>query len=118
MITSNLYAWLLVFMAILSSAAGNLLIKKSRMDIEDYSIMSLLISKYFIFGAICFGFSLIVYTKALDKLMISEANPVFAGGGFILTIILAYFLLKEQLIYYQYFGALLIIVGIIIITLR
>ncbi|CAG1021323.1 undecaprenyl phosphate-alpha-L-ara4N flippase subunit ArnE [Methylococcales bacterium] len=109
---SNLVALGFVMLAALLSAAGNLLLKYSRLETTSVSFLESLFSKYFIFGLFCYAINVILFVKALEKLPVSSAYPILAGLGFVLLAIGARKLFAENLSTVNMIGMALIISGV------
>lgn len=112
----NWISWSLVLIAAINSGIGNLLLKKSRLEAPDPSLLTLLLSPWFMAAIIVYGINLIVFAKALDSLPVSTAYPVFAAIGFSLVALIGNLLLGERFGLNQMTGLGLIIAGIIIMS--
>lgn len=115
-INSNWVTWSLVFFAAVNTCIGNLLLKRSRLDVSDPSLVSLIFSPWFIGGLVFYGINVVVFAKALDKLPVSSAYPVFAGIGFALIAIFSNLFFGERLSFSQLIGLATILAGIIIMS--
>ena len=109
-------AWSLVFAAAINTCIGNLLLKRSRLEATDSGLVSLLFSPWFLGGLVFYGINVILFAKALDKLPVSTAYPVFAGIGFGLIAIAGSWLFKEHLSLNHWIGLGFILAGMIIMS--
>lgn len=112
-LNGNWLYWSLIFVAGVNSCIGNLLLKRSRLGTSDSSLVSLLLSPWFISGLVFYAINVVLFAKALDKLPVSLAYPVLAGVGFALITLTANWFFGERLGISQYLGLGMIIVGII-----
>jgi multidrug transporter EmrE-like cation transporter len=112
----NWISWSLVLIAAINSGIGNLLLKKSRLEAPDPSLLTLLLSPWFMAAIIVYGINLIVFAKALDSLPVSTAYPVFAAIGFSLVALTGSLLLGERFGLNQIIGLGLIVSGIIVMS--
>jgi multidrug transporter EmrE-like cation transporter len=109
--------WLLLAGAGLSTCAGNLLIKHSRL-VAKPGFWPMVTSLWFLFSLFFYGISVILFAKSLDKLPISVAYPVLAGFVFLFLSIFSNLFIGEVINIYKIFGMLLIICGIIILSVN
>jgi len=109
-------SWLLVIIASVNTTIGNLLLKKSRVNPDDYSFIGLTTSPWFIAGVTFYGINVIFFAKALEKLPLSIAYPVLAGLGFVFITLTAKYVFNESLIYWQYLGISFILIGIMFLS--
>lgn len=109
-------AWILVFAASVNTCIGSLLLKRSRLESTDPSLLSLLLSPWFLSALVFYGINVVLFAKALDKLPVSTAYPVFAGIGFGLIAIAGSCLFREHLNLNQLVGLGVILAGIIIMS--
>lgn len=109
-------AWTLIFTASVNTCIGNLLLKQSRIESSDSGLVSLLVSPWFLSGLVFYGINVVLFAKALEKLPVSTAYPVFAGIGFGLLAIAGNLFFKEHLSLNQLVGLGLILAGIIIMS--
>jgi small multidrug resistance pump len=110
----NLNAWGLLFIAALNNSLGSLLLKKSRLVASDPSLLALLFSPWFLAGLGVYGINVVLFAKALEKLPVSQAYPVFAGLGFGLITLAGNYFFGERFVLQQWVGLALIFCGIII----
>ena len=115
-IESSFLAWTLVILASINTTLGNLFLKRSRMYIDDYSILGLMQSYWFIGGLCFYGINVVVFSKSLELLPVSSAYPVLAGLGFALIIITSHFLYYEKFGMTQLIGICFILIGIVLIA--
>lgn len=115
-VNSNWVAWSLVLAAGVNTCIANLLLKRSRIEAIDSSLLSLLLSPWMISALIFFGINVVLFTKALDKLPVSAAYPVLAGLGFSLLAITSNWFFGERLGLNQWIGIGLILAGLIIMS--
>ncbi|MBL1198693.1 MAG: EamA family transporter [Nostoc sp. GBBB01] len=109
-------AWTFVFAASINTCIGNLLLKRSRLEAPDPGLVSLLLSPWFISGLVFYSINVVLFGKALDKLAVSTAYPVFAGLGFALIAITGNWFFGERLALNQCLGLGIILMGIIIMS--
>ena len=100
----------------MNSCIGNLLLKRSRLEIPDSSLSNLLFSPWFIGGLVFYGINVVLFAKALEKLPVSVAYPALAGFGFALLVVAAGWFFGERLGLNQYVGLGMILAGIIIMS--
>jgi multidrug transporter EmrE-like cation transporter len=112
----NLNAWSLLFIAAFNNSLGSLFLKKSRLAASDPSLLSLLFSPWFIAGLCIYGINVVLFAKALEKLPVSQAYPVFAGLGFGLIALAGNYFFGERFTLQQWVGLALIFSGIIIMS--
>jgi undecaprenyl phosphate-alpha-L-ara4N flippase subunit ArnE len=104
-------AWLLIFIAALNSTAGNILLKKSREDINQ-GLLDWLFNPLFIGGLFFYAVNVILFAKALERLPVSVAYPTLAGIGFLTLVIFSNVFLGEKLNGVQILGVILILAGV------
>lgn len=109
-------AWVLLGFASIANAVATMLIKRSRIGIEDYGIFALLASPFFLSGAVIFCINLILFSKVLEILPVSAAYPVFTGSGFVFVIVMSYVIFGERLDWSQYFGMVAVLLGVVLIV--
>jgi multidrug transporter EmrE-like cation transporter len=108
----NFY-FFLILLAALSSALGNIFIKKS----QNYSnFFNSLISLDFFLGIMFYVFNLLLFAFSLKYIEVSKAYPILAGLGFLFLIILSNLLIGEELSLRNYIGVACVIIGIIFIA--
>lgn len=110
---------LFLLTALLSNAAGNVLIKYAMTRGEPLpagaSLMTKLlsvISPILVLGVALFGLNLVFYSMALRTFRISIAYPVMVSGGYCLILVAGWFLFHERLSPVQYGGIAMILSGI------
>ncbi len=112
----NLTAWGLLFIAAMNNSLGSLLLKKSRLVASDPGLLTLLFSPWFLAGLSVYGINLVLFTKALEKLPLSQAYPVFAGLGFGLITVASQYFFGERFTFHQGVGLGLIFCGIVMMS--
>ncbi|ERT07447.1 small Multidrug Resistance family protein [Lyngbya aestuarii BL J] len=112
----NLSGWAFVLIAAINNSMGSLLLKKSRLVATDSSLLGLLLSPWFLAGLGVYGINVILYAKALEKLPVSVAYPVFASIGFGLIVLAGVWFFGERLEINQWIGLGMILAGIIIMS--
>ncbi|MDZ8077969.1 MAG: SMR family transporter [Nostoc sp. DcaGUA01] len=112
----TLSTWSFVVAASINTCIGNLLLKRSRLEAPDPGLVSLLLSPWFISGLVFYSINVVLFGKALDKLPVSTAYPVFAGLGFGLIAITGSWFFGERLGLNQYLGLGIILIGIIVMS--
>lgn len=113
--TSMMWAWCLIIVAAINSTLGNLLLKKSRENL-NLSLIEQLFNGWFIGGLLFYGINVILFAKALEKLPVSVAYPVLAGIGFLLLTVSASWMLGEKIAPIQIFGIGLILFGVFLLA--
>ena len=108
--------WGFLILAAVNNCMGSLLLKKSRLVATDPGLLALLFSPWFLGGIMVYGVNVILFAKALEKLPISTAYPIFAGIGFSLIAIAGNVLFGERLEFHQLIGLATIFAGIIIMS--
>jgi multidrug transporter EmrE-like cation transporter len=105
--------YVLIILAAINSAFGNIFIKKSQLNSEfAASILSL----NFILGLVFYGINLLLFAFSLKYIQVSRAYPLLAGLSFIFLIVLSNRLLSEQLQTVNYLGIFVILLGIILLV--
>ncbi|MEL7037906.1 MAG: SMR family transporter [Cyanobacteria bacterium J06592_8] len=112
----NLSGWTFLLIAAVNNSMGSLLLKKSRLVATDNSLVGLLFSPWFIAGLCVYGINVIFFAKALEKLPVSAAYPVFAGIGFGLISVASGWFFGERLGINQWIGLGMILAGIIMMS--
>lgn len=115
-ITNPMHAWALILLVSVSNAVGTILIKRSRIDVIDFSVMGLVTSPYFVAGVVLYCINLFVFAKALESLPVSAAYPVFTGAAFCFVAVLAHVFFKEVLSVWQYIGIFTAFIGVVLIA--
>ena len=115
-ITNPMHAWALIFLVSVSNAVATILIKRSRIDVTDFSVTGLVTSPYFIAGVALYCINLFIFAKALESLPVSAAYPVFTGTAFCFVAVLAHVFFKEVLGVWQYIGIFTVFIGIVLIA--
>ncbi|MBW4633807.1 MAG: multidrug efflux SMR transporter [Iphinoe sp. HA4291-MV1] len=108
--------WIFVFVAAVNTCIGNLLLKRSRLEPTDSGLLSLLLSPWFLGGLVFYGINVVLFAKALEKLPVSTAYPVFAGIGFALIAISGSWFFREHFSQNHWIGLAMILAGIIIMS--
>ncbi|MEB3882978.1 SMR family transporter [Lyngbya sp. CCY1209] len=111
-----LSGWGFLMLAAVNNCIGSLLLKKSRLVATDPGLLALLFSPWFIGGIMVYGINVILFARALDKLPVSTAYPIFAGIGFSLIAIAGNVLFGERFELNQWVGLATIFAGIIIMS--
>jgi len=102
--------------AAVNSCIGNVLLKQSRLKAQDGSLLTLLLSPWFMGGLFFYGINVVLFAKALDKLPVSIAYPVLAAGGFAILSIASALIFKEALTTVQWLGLGITIFGIFLLA--
>ena len=121
LMSSTFIAWLLIFIAGISSCIGNLFLKYSSLNIpppiaRSSTFFDLLTNIYFITGLVFYGINVILFAKALEILPVSIAYPGLAGLGFLFLVIASYYIFDERLSYINLLGVLLIFLGLVLLS--
>ncbi|NJK39840.1 MAG: small multidrug resistance protein [Oscillatoriales cyanobacterium RM2_1_1] len=112
----NTGAWGLIAIAAINNCIGSLLVKQSRVVATDSSLVNLLSSPWFIAGLCTYGVNVVLYAKALEKLPVSVAYPVFAGMGFGILALAGGYFFGEKLGFNYWVGLGMIMTGIVVIA--
>lgn len=110
------FAWSLVIAAAINNSIAGLLLKRSRIDPPNDSLIALLLSPWLIAALFFYGANVVLFAKSLDKLPVSAAYPVLAGLGFGLIAIFGKLIFDERLGLNQWMGMALVLAGIILLT--
>jgi len=114
-------SFLLLGLAILSTAAAHLLLKKGMLLVGqlDFSLSNLLNlflqifqNIYLFFGLISFGLGFFFWLFVLSKIQLNIAYPIMTSLNFCLVIVGSWFFFREELSSLQILGIGLIILGI------
>jgi undecaprenyl phosphate-alpha-L-ara4N flippase subunit ArnE len=108
---TSLTGWLLLLVATAANAAANLLIKRSAMEVPGMGLAQYT-APAFIAALVLFGFSVLVYAKALQSIPVSIAYPILVGLGMLLVVALSVPLLKESPSAHQLAGMALLLAGV------
>ncbi|TVP64027.1 MAG: small multidrug resistance protein [Nodularia sp. (in: Bacteria)] len=108
--------WLLVAVSAFCNCIGNILLKQSRLAINNSNFLVTIISPWFIAALISYCTGLLLLAKALDQLPLSMVVPTSQGIGFILVILLSYWLFNETLTLNQLIAISFIFAGIVVMT--
>jgi multidrug transporter EmrE-like cation transporter len=109
--------WLLVVAAGFNTCAGNLLLKQSRLTARP-GWLAMLVSPWFLAGLAFYGLNVVLFAKALDRLPVSSAYPVFAGLGFLLLAVFSRIFFDESLSPAKIAGMALIVAGMACLALN
>ncbi|MDF2388017.1 small multidrug resistance protein [Nostoc ellipsosporum NOK] len=116
MIQISKLPWLLVAVSAFCNCIGNILLKQSRLAINNSNFLITIASPWFIAALIFYSTGLLLLGKALDQLPISIVVPTSQGIGFILVTFFSHWLFNETLNFNQLIAVSLIFAGIIIMT--
>ncbi|MBD2258532.1 SMR family transporter [Pseudanabaena sp. FACHB-2040] len=108
--------WLLVGMGALSTGIANVLLKKSRLVATDPGLLALVSSPWFIGALFFYCLDLLLFAKALDRLPVAIALPVFFGIMLSAVLVLSNVFLAERLTANQLVALGLISAGIVIMS--
>jgi len=114
--SANWISWSFVLIASINTAIGNILLKKSRLEAPDSSLLTLLSSPWFLAAILVYGINIIAFAKALDRLPVSIAYPIFAAIGFSLVVLAGTLIFGERFSLSQMFGLSFIVAGIMIMS--
>ena len=109
-------SFLLVIVAAVNTAAGNIFLKYSRIATMGQPFFESLFSVYFLLGITCYAVNVIVFVKALEGMPLSIAYPVLASLGFALVVLASIVLFDERLGVLQWAGLVLILCGIVLLV--
>jgi multidrug transporter EmrE-like cation transporter len=107
--------WLLLTLAIVANALGNLMLKVFSQRTEDNSFLVYL-SPWFVAGILFFLVNLMLYAKALRGLPQNIAYPVMVSGTVLIVMTASVIWFSERLQLTAIAGAVLIIAGIALLT--
>ncbi len=107
-------AWILICFAAINNSVAAVLLKRSRYEVSDPGLISLLLSPWLIAALVFYATNVLLFAKALDKLPVSTVYPVYAGLAFGLVAIAGNYFFGERLGSGQYLGLGIILAGIII----
>jgi multidrug transporter EmrE-like cation transporter len=110
------FSVVLLLLAGLSSAAGNLMLKQSRLGAGGEGFVASLVSPWFIAGLACYAVNVVLFAKALDRLPVAIAYPVLAGVGFALLAIGSATIFGERLSPVQLGGSGAVLFGILLLA--
>ncbi|YAF97578.1 MAG: multidrug efflux SMR transporter [Nodularia sp. CChRGM 3473] len=116
MIQISKLPWLLVAVSAFCNCIGNILLKQSRLAVNNTNFLITITSPWFIAALICYSTGLLLLAKALDQLPISMVVPTSQGIGFILVTFLSCWLFNENLTLNQLIAVSLIFAGIVVMT--
>ncbi|WP_019506395.1 multidrug efflux SMR transporter [Pleurocapsa sp. PCC 7319] len=106
------YGWTLLGLSTMGTCGGNLLLKQANIALINYG-STIVISPWFVGAIACYILDLILFSKALQYLPVSNAVPVASGIRIAVTAILACIFFGEHLSVNQFLASGLIIVGIL-----
>jgi len=109
---SLVITWVYLVLAAICTGIANLMLKKARSMVVDEGLIQQLFNPYFVSALILFVANLLFFSKALEKLPVTIAYPIFAGIGFSILFGLGVFWLGESLSRNHLTGAILILTGI------
>ena len=107
--------WLLLTLAIVANALGNLMLKVFSQQPENDSLLAYL-SPWFVAGNLFFFVNLILYAKALRGLPQNIAYPVMVSGTVLIVMTASVVWFSERLSLTALAGAALILAGIALLT--
>ena len=108
----NYLPWILIILAAINAAVGNLLISKSQ---KNTNLAINLFSLEFVLGCFLFALNLALFAYALKFIEVSKAYPVLSGISFITLAIFSTLFLKDQISLVNFTGLVIIILGIYLI---
>jgi multidrug transporter EmrE-like cation transporter len=106
------YSYILIVLAGLLTAAGNICLKLSRRGDVSLDIMQGLLNPYFILGISFYAVNVLIFSKSLDKLEITVAYPLLTAVGYLALFIISFLYMGETLSYVKILGAIFVLVGI------
>ena len=104
----NLFEFGLLALSSFFLCLGNLCLKYAKIQGDG------IFSPIFLLGIAIFTFNMVIYSKALEKIPLSIAYPIFASLGFILISVASNYFLSESLGLKQWLGIALMLAGIIL----
>jgi multidrug transporter EmrE-like cation transporter len=106
----NLFEFGLLALSSLFLCIGNLCLKHAKMQGKG------IFSPIFLTGIGVFTFNFLIYSRALEKIPLSIAYPIFASLGFLLIAIASNYFFNESLSLKQWIGIAFMLTGIILIV--
>lgn len=109
---------LLVLVNVVLLTTGQIFWKLSVKNLETYSISSILgvlITPYFIFGALLYVFATIIWIFLLSKLPLSTLYPL-QSLAYVLGLFAGYFFFKELISIQKVVGVSIILVGVFFVA--
>lgn len=117
----TLHEFSLFLLSILTSAAGQFLLKTGALKIGKlYSdnifalILRIFTTPELLAGLTCYGVGVIAYILLLSRVKLSIAGPALALG-YVFSVLLGYFVFKETLPFRRMVGLGLIIAGVVLV---
>jgi len=113
--------YLLVFVYIISTSVGMILIKKDSENIEfkiTSGNISIHLTLQYIIGLLLYIVSFLLWVIILKKFKITYISPIVYGLVFVLLSILSYFILKDRIEIRNIIGFILIFLGVLISSLK
>ncbi|MDF2379324.1 MAG: SMR family transporter [Candidatus Gracilibacteria bacterium] len=115
-------SYILLGLAVVSNAVGNIFMKLSSEQFSE-SLKEVLINPWVIFqnglwflGIACFGLTLVVYTKVLSQMNLSVAYPIMTSLGFVIVVMFSVLYLGERLAWWQWLGLLCVMIGVFLLS--
>lgn len=112
--TLVIVAW--VVCAALSSAVGNLMLKRATVGLGEQKILGLMASMWFWGGILFFIINFVFFTLLLEQMPLTIAYPLLTGVVFVTLAVAGWWFFAEQLAMIQYIGMGLILIGIVLLT--
>jgi len=115
--------YLFLVVALLLNASANILVKLAAVRTGNggsglAGALAVYLSPWFIGGLACFGFNLMAYSLALQKIPLVVAYPIMVGTGYLIMVLVSRLVLDETMTWLQVAGAVLILAGLALIVPR
>lgn len=105
-------SYILVAIAGVLTAAGNVCLKISRSNEFGIDFINLNFNPYFMLGILFYAVNVVLFSKSLDKLEVTVAYPLLTAVGYIALFFISVTYLGETVNYVKIIGAVLILLGI------
>ena len=100
------FDWVWLILAACLTSSGSICLKQSRLDGKGF------LSPFFFASMVLYGINFLAFSRALDRLPVSLAYPIFSGLGFVLLAIFSNIIFRETLHIEQWIGIAFVIVGL------
>ncbi len=100
------FDWVWLILAACLTSSGSICLKQSRLDGKGF------LSPFFFASMALYGINFLAFSRALERLPVSLAYPVFSGLAFILLAIFSNIFFRETLHVEQWIGIVFILVGL------
>ncbi len=104
--------YLMVAIAGVLTAAGNICLKLSRGSGAELTFIEGIINPFFIIGIAFYAANVIIFSKSLDKLQVTIAYPLLTAVGYLVLFVCSFLYMGESISYVKIIGVFLILIGI------